>query len=38
MNVCSIWPLAQILDDFYYLDNLIFGYVPDIFLRHYSRS
>jgi len=20
MNVCSIWPLAQISDDFYYLD------------------
>jgi len=20
MNVCSIWPFAQILDDFYYLD------------------
>jgi len=20
MNFCSIWPLAQILDDFYYLD------------------
>jgi len=20
MNICSIWPLAQILDDFYYLD------------------
>jgi len=19
MNVCSIWPLAQILDEFYYL-------------------
>ena len=20
INVCSIWPFAQILDDFYYLD------------------
>ena len=20
MNVCSIWPIAQIPDDFYYLD------------------
>ena len=20
MNVCSIWPLAQVSDDFYYLD------------------
>jgi len=21
MNVCSIWPFAQISDDFYYLNN-----------------
>jgi len=27
MNVCSIWPFAQISDGFYYLD---FGNVPDI--------
>jgi len=27
MNVCSIWPFAQISDDFYYLG---FGNVPDI--------
>jgi len=35
MNVCSIWPFAQISDDFYIL---VFGNVPDILLQHYSRS
>ena len=35
MNVCSIWPFAQILDDFY---NLDIGDVPFILLLRYSRS
>jgi len=36
MNVCRIWPFAQISDDFYYLG--IFGNVPDILLQYFSRS
>jgi len=35
MNICSIWPFAQISDDF---TILIFGNVPDILLQRYSRS
>jgi len=35
MNVCSIWPFAQISDMFVIL---LFGNVPDILLQHYSRS
>jgi len=31
MNVCSIWPLAQISDDFYYLD--IWQRASERFLR-----
>jgi len=36
MNVCSIWPFAQISDDFFII--LIFGNVPDILLQNYLRS
>jgi len=25
INVCSIWPLGQILDDFYYLDIWLYA-------------